>query len=283
MNKLAIVGDTCLDLTYEMAEKYDFSLISYYIQMDDRHLVDQIDIQSRTFYQRMENHEVLSTGIPPIQAIIDRLDELKAHGYSQALLICASEKLTGMRQLYEVVKSDYEGMELYIYDSNQVASSAGLLLLYAAQMNREGRNVHEIIEELNRVKDQVHIYALFRTLKYVIKGGRLNKYAGALGTLLNIQPILRDNNGEVGIIDKVRGKKKSFIALVEHLKSSLKDSKRYHLAIFSGNNDEEITMLKEELKELIENAEFYIETELSPVLGVHAGPQSMGVSYLKLD
>ncbi len=283
MNKLAIIGDTCLDLTFEMAETYDFSLLSYHLQMDDRHLVDQVDITSREFYERMENHDVLSTGIPSIQSVIDQLDELKAEGYTQALLMCASEKVTGMRQLYEVVMSDYEGLDLYVFDTKQIASSGGLMVIYAAQMNKDGKTVDEIIEELERIKDQSNIYALFRTLKYVIKGGRLNKYVGALGTFLNIQPILRDIDGEVGIIDKVRGKKKSFTALVYYIEKALKNSDRYYLAIFSGNNDEEKEMLKKAIKTYIDKAEFFLETELSPVLGVHAGPESIGISFIKID
>lgn len=283
MKKLAVVGDTSQDLTYELGEKYGIEVIPYYVQMGENHYKDLDEINTDKFYETMGEYEVLSTGTPPVQDVIDKLDFLKSQGYEQVLLIASSEKVTGMYSLYGAVKSNYEGMELYLYETGQIGSSAGLLSIYAGEMNKDGKSVEEIISELDRIRDKAKIFALFRTLKYLVKGGRFNKYKGMLGNLLNVNPLLTMEDKEIVAKEKIRGTKNSLMALAECAKKELKDAKRYRLAIFTGDNDKELVTLRELIKEEIKNAEMYLENGLTAVLGVHAGPKAIGISIIKLD
>ncbi|MCD1147751.1 DegV family protein [Peptoniphilus sp. KCTC 25270] len=283
MKKIAIFGDTSQDLTLDMQEKYGIEILSYQLQMGEEHYKDQVDIQSREFYQRMEEYEVLSTGTPNLQDAIDALDKVKAQGAEEAILITSSGKLTGMVQLYTAMVSSYEGLKLHIFETNQIAASAGLQTIYAAELRDQGKTSEEILQELESIKKEkdASIFALFRTLKYIIKGGRFNKYKGMLGTFLHINPLLQAVDGEVGVIGKARGKKKSLQLLVDEVKKYIGDTKDYRIAIFSGNNDKEVEELQKLLKEEIEKAKMVIVTELTPMLGVHAGPEAIGVSLLR--
>lgn len=283
MKKIAIFGDTSQDLTLDMKEKYGIEILSYQLQMGEEHYKDQVDIQSREFYERMENYEVLSTGTPNLQDAIDALDKAKAQGAEEAILITSSEKLTGMVQLYTAIASSYEGLKLHIFETDQIAAATGLQTIYAAELRDQGKTSEEILQELESIKKEkdASIFALFRTLKYIIRGGRFNKYKGMLGMFLHINPLLRAVDGEVGVIGKARGKKKSLGLLVEEVKEYIGDAKEYRIAIFSGNNDKEVAQLQELLKEEIEKAKMVIVTELTPMLGVHAGPEAIGVSLLR--
>ncbi|MBG9980321.1 DegV family protein [Facklamia lactis] len=283
MNKLAIVADTTQDLTFEIGKEYGIEVISYSIQMGEKHYKDQVDITTRQFYEKMENYEVLSSGVPPLQDVIDRLDQLSSDGYTQALLITSAAKLTGMRQLYEVLLNQYEDLDLFVFETSHIGSTAGLHSIYAAELRDAGKAAEEILQELERVNQKASIFALFRSLKYVIKGGRLNKYAGMIGTMLNINPLLTIQNSEITIINKARGKKKSYQSLVTAVQKELNDTSRYKLVIFAGNNDEETAELEKDLANEIKGAETFYATELTPVLGVHGGPKSVGVSILKID
>ena len=283
MSKIAVMVDTSFDLTYDLAEKYGIYLVSYQLQMGDRHLKDQVDIQSREFYEVMHEYDTLSTGIPSIQEVIDTYHQVNNDGYDELIVLTSSHKMTGMRQLHEVAKEDAPNLNIHIFDTDQIASSALLLAIYAQDLVNDGLNTQEIMVQLEVAKHHSQIFALFRTLKYLVKGGRFNKYKGAVGTLLNVQPLLSIIDGEVGVLDKVRGRKKSFLAAVEKVKKYIGDSQKYRIAMFSGNNAEDITLMKEHLSQELANAELVIETELTPVLGVHAGPESIGISVLKLD
>lgn len=283
MSKIAVMIDTSFDMTYELAEQYGIYLVSYQLQMGEKHLKDQIDIQSRTFYEEMHHYETLSTGIPPIQDVIDKYEEIKQDGFEEVIVLTSSHKITGMRGLHEVAKEDIEGLNIHVIDTEHIASSALLLAIYAKDLVDEGKSAQEILSAVDKHKSHTAIFALFRTLKYLVKGGRFSKYKGAVGTLLNVQPLLGIVEGEVGVLDKVRGRNKSLLAMVARIKEYIGNSQRYRIAMFSGNNAEEIEKLKIHLQAELAKAELVIETELTPVLGVHAGPESIGISVMKLD
>lgn len=283
MTKIAIFGDTSQDLNMNLGKEYGIEVMPYKMQMNDEHYIDQVDIQSREFYEKMEKYDVLKTGTPAPQEVVDRLDKLKAEGYTDAIMITCSSKMTGMYNVYSSIKSYYEGINIHLYETDQIASSAALVTIYAAKLRNEGKSLDEILNELERLRPNYTIFALFRTLTYVVKGGRFNKYAGLLGNLLNIHPLLTPIDAEVGVTAKPRGKKKSQNLLVEEVKKYIGDSQRYWLSIFSGNNDEEVAEVEEKLRAEFDRAEFVLRTELTPMLGVHAGPKSLGVAILKLD
>lgn len=283
MKNFAIFGDTSQDLTYELGEKYGIEVIPYTIQMGERHLKDLEDISSREFYQTLDQYDTLSTGTPPLQDVIDRLDKVKAQGVEEVLLITSCAQLTSMYSLYGTIKSHYEGLDLHLFDTDSIGAGAGIISIYAGLLKEKGKSLEEIVQELNRVKGQGSLHALFRTLKYLVKGGRFNKYKGALGMLLNINPLLKVENKEIVVKDKVRGQKGSLSALTRAVKEELEGAKSYYIILFSGDNEEELVELRAKLADQIQGAQVYLETEFTPVLGVHAGPKSIGVATLKLD
>lgn len=285
MNKIGIIADTSQDLTFELGEKYDIEILSYHVQLGNRHYKDLIDIGTREFYQTMGNYDTLMTGIPSVTDLEEKLNKFRDEGTKDILIFVSSDKLTGLEALAGTVKSYYEGLNIHIYQTGQIGSSAGLFSIYAAELRERNYTLDQIVQELDRIKskENVNIMALFRTLKYIVKGGRFNKYKGMVGMFLKINPVLRLIDGSIEVVDKVRGKQKSLKVLADTIKDDLKDAKKYKIVLFSGDNDEEIQDLKELLKAEIDNAEMYLETELTTVLGVHAGPKSIGVSYMILD
>lgn len=283
MTKLAIVGDTAQDFTYELAEQFGVEVISYYIEMDDVSYKDLYDINAQKFYEVMDNHERLSTGIPPVQEVLDLLKSLKKQGFDEVLFLTGSAQLTGMLGLYNSVKTMYDDMKIHIFDTTHIASASALLTIEAAKMRDSGKAVEEILERLEELKTQSKVFAVFRSLKYLVKGGRFGKYKGMIGSLLNINPILTMKDSEIEMLDKVRGTKKSLVALIDYIKKYIEGSKKYNIVIFEGDNKSEFDELKEALKYEIENANLVIETKLTPVLGVHTGPQVLGASVLILE
>lgn len=285
MNKIGIIADTAQDLDLELGEKYGIEILSYHVQMGEKTFKDLVDIDSRTFYQTMDQYNTLQTAIPSVQDLIEILDNMKGQGIEDVIIIVCTEKLTGMEGLAGTVQSYYEGLNIHIYQTNQIGSSAGLFSIYAAELRDKGLSVEEITSELNRIKngEKATIHALFRTLKYLIKGGRFNKYKGMIGMFLHINPLLKVEDGLIEVIDKIRGKTKSLNALADKIREEIGESKKYRIIIFSGDNDEEVEELKEILKDLIDGAELYLQTEFTSVLGVHAGPKSIGIATMKLD
>ncbi|CDZ74293.1 EDD domain protein, DegV family [Peptoniphilus sp. ING2-D1G] len=284
MKRIEIIADTTQDFTYELADRFGVQLLSYYIEMDGKYYKDLEDINSKEFYKVMQNYEQLSTGVPPVKDVTDLLDELKSEGVEDVICITSSSTVTGMTALYHTVKQSYEGLNIHIYETKHIGATAALMTIRAAELRDAGKSIEEIFKELHRVNDQTKIYAIFRTLSYVVKGGRFNKYKGMIGNFLKITPLLsQDDSGAVVPLEKIRGEVKSLKVFIEAIRKEVGESKKYRLIIFSGDNEREKEILKENIKDLIEKADLFFETELTPVLGVHGGPGAIGCGIMKLD
>lgn len=280
MKKFAILADTSQDFTFESAKDFGVELVSYYLSMGEKDYKDQVDIDKKTFYSVIDQHDKLSTGVPPIQDVIDKIEELKEKGFEGAIVVTSSSEITGMNNLYESVKNIIDDFELFVLDSNTVGSAAAFLAIEAAKMRDKGLSPQEIVAKLELLSDQIDIYAIFRSLEYLVKGGRMSPVKAAIGGFLNIFPILTAKEKKVDILEKARGKKKSLERLAQIVKDRIDGAESYYIGIFQGDNQEEVDQLKDMLKEQIDKADLFLETVLTPVLGVHAGPEALGVSVL---
>lgn len=280
MNKIAIIADTSQDFTFETAQKYGLELIPYYIEIDGTTYRDLIEINSREFYRKIKNCDTLSTGVPPLQDVLNLLDRLKEEGYTDVIAITTSAVLTGMYGVYGAAVSHEPGLNIRIFDTESVASGAALLCIRASELRAEGKSADEIVRILEEEKKRVRIYAVFRTLTYLVKGGRFNKYRGMIGNLLHIHPLLCMDNGALGVAERIRGQKKSLKALADKIRQDIGNHRSYKLIFFSGDNGEEIAELRELLKSEIAGALDFQETELTAVLGVHAGPGAIGACVM---
>lgn len=283
MNKIAIVGDTSQDLTFELAKDKNIELVSYYIERDGQSLKDLVEINSNEFYSTIDNYADLKTGVPPIADGLELIEKLKNEGYTDVICIASSSKLTGMVGMYNSLKQMVEDINISIIDTDLIASAAGIVVIEAANLRDQGKSKEEIIEQIETLCKQAYIIAAFKTLKYLVKGGRFNKYKGMIGNLLNINPIITLKNGELEILDKVRGSKKSIVTLVENIENISNECNSYKLVLFHGEDFDDYENFKSKLSTVIENAEEVIETRLTSVLGVHTGPKTLGATILKLS
>ena len=117
-----------------------------------------------------------------------------------------------------------------------------------------------------------------------MKGGRIGKVSGILGSALKIKPIISCNtDGIYDTIAKVRGRKQSINKMMEIARAKVGNHKNYYIALCHGDALDEMLQMKEELKDLISNAKIYSEGQISPVLGVHTGPGLLGIGVMILE
>lgn len=277
MKDFKIILDTSSDFTIERAEEYDIGLIPYYITLGENTYQDLFELPSHTFYSEMKNHTHISTGIPSPHDVHKVLDQSLLEGYKKFLFFTSSHKVTGMSNLLEIIKKERQDITIEIYDTLGVGMQICLQALHAIDLRDKGEKLENIVHYLRTHRHNAHVFALFRTLKYLIQGGRLSGWKGTIGQLLNIQPLLEMKDGMVHIKERIRGKKKSLIRLVEETQKLLSGHTNYYIGIFSGDNTEEKSLLKEMLHNEIIHSKRYIETDLTSVLGVHGGPEAIGV------
>jgi DegV family protein with EDD domain len=152
-----------------------------------------------------------------------------------------------------------------------------MLVVTAAEMAKAGASREEIIAEVHRLRSELRLYFLVDTLEYLKKGGRIGKASAVLGSLLNIKPILSiDDEGLVFPFDKVRGQKRAMARIAEVLESDVKDRPVTLVIAVTPGYSSGLTEISELLKERL-NVRNYMETEIGPVIGTHAGPGTIGL------
>lgn len=283
MEKIAILGDTSQDLDFNLAKQFHIELLPYYISMDETSVKDLVDIDKETFFRTMDDYEEVKSGVPSANDVLEILSRLEEEGYTDVIMMTSTVKLTGMHALYYSLLQMDPVLKLHIIDTGTVASSAGLLVIEAAKLRDQGLDVNSILNRIHELKEKTRVRAAFQTLKYVVKGGRLGKLAGAVGSLLNINPLLTIEDNEIAITDKARGAKKGLKLLADHLREDLEGVKNYHIVTFHGDSQQEYDLFKKENQEIINQANLAIESRLASVLGVYTGPKVVGYSILTLD
>lgn len=282
-NKIAILTDSCSDVPQNLLEKFHIYLLSLSINYKDRSYRDRIDITPEEVYENLEI-EIPHTSLPSMGEIHEIIEKIIADGYSQIIIPVISSGLSGTYNAIKSVCEDFKNIKTAVIDTKNIALGSGFLSIYAAQLVEKHLSFEEIVSKLEeKIKDS-HMYYSIQTLHYLVKGGRLGRVEGMLGSLLQIKPIIAcDVDGIYYTVEKVRGRKQCINKLMEIVQEEIKDKKNYYLAISHGYAQEEADKVKEKMKPYIDKATLFVEGQISPALGVHTGPGLIGIGYFNLD
>jgi len=175
-----------------------------------------------------------------------------------------------------------ENMEIAVIDSKMLSMGLGRLVLYAQKLISEGKKSFvEIIEMVEAKKEEIDVFFIVDTLKYLKEGGRIGKVQGTLAELFNIKPIISiDEDGEYFNFDKVRRKKRALKKMFEIAKKRVKDGS-YFIDVMHAAAEKEAEELYNKFAEL-SNVKQSILGEISPAMIVHAGPGLIGVVITRI-
>jgi len=279
-NKIGIVvcGNSGVDY---MTLDYPVKMIRSTLHLNGEEYEDYVDIQAKEFYQRVvEDPDIdVSTSQTSTGKIAEVYEELKNEGYTDVIVVVISSKLSGTYQGAILAKELVEGINVYVIDSRSVSYGEAFLVLEAIKMIKKGKNAREIIDRLEKIRDNIHIYVLVDTLKFLVKNGRLSSTSGFLGTLLKIKPLLMlQKDGSLVPYEKIRTTNKAQARLWEVIKRDI-EGKNVILFISYTNNEDKAKEIKKKLMEIKEDLTIEL-VPLTPVVGAHAGPGTLGVGYI---
>lgn len=282
-NKIAIMTDSCSDVPRNLLERFHIYEMALSINYKDRSYRDRVDITPEEVYENLQI-EIPHTSLPTIGEIHETIEKIIADGYDQIIIPVISSGLSGTFKAIEMVCEDFKNIKTKVIDTKNIAIGSGFLSIYAAQLVEKNFNFEEIVKKVESKIEDSNIYYSLQTLHYLIKGGRLGRVEGMIGSILQIKPIIScDKDGIYYTVEKVRGRKQSINRLIEIIQDKVKDKKNYYLAVCHGYAQEEADKIKERMQPYIDNATLFMEGQISPALGVHTGPGLVGVGFLSLD
>jgi DegV family protein with EDD domain len=235
---------------------------------------DQIDLDSDEFLRLLaKNAELPKTSQPASGLFEETYARLCADG-SEVVSIHLSSKLSGTLHSAEMARDALRSRCLVdVVDSRSASLGLGLIVLSAAQLAIAGADSRQIVSHVRRLAPNVHILFFVDTLEFLQRGGRIGRARALLGTLLNIRPILKLEEGEVHPVEKVRTRSKAIDRLVEFVELFPEFER---LAIVHSNTSGDVETLLRRLEPLYPRERITVG-QYGPVIGTHAGPGGIGV------
>jgi len=278
--KIAVVTDSTSDLSKEVLKDKNIESFPLKIIYSDREYRDRVDIQPQEVYDKFEQ-EIPTTSMPGPDEVKNMYLDLKEKGYTHIISIHISSGLSGTYNTCKMVSKEIEGIKIELIDSKMLSMGLGRLVLYAQDLIDKGENNFESIVKMVKEKvDNIDLFFIVSTLKYLKKGGRIGKVRGTIAELLNIKPIISiDDEGQYYTFDKVRTRKKSIKKLIDLAKEKINDGMCY-VDVMHADAKEEAVVILDKLKN-ISNVKEALLGEISPAMVVHSGPGLIGVCITK--
>jgi len=277
---LVVCGNSGVDY---MKLDYPVKMIRSTLNLGGKEYEDYVDIQAKEFYDIIQaNPDIdVSTSQTSTGKIASVYEELKDEGYTDVIAIVISSKLSGTYQGAVLAKDMVPGINVYVIDSRSVSYGEAFLVLEAIKLIKSGHKTRDIIDKLEKIRDNIYIYVLVDTLKFLVKNGRLSATSGFLGTLLKIKPLLHvQRDGSLVPFEKIRTTGKAQQRLLEVVRHDV-DGKNVVMFIAYTNNQDKAAEIRKEI--LAFRPDITVElVPLTPVVGAHAGPGTLGVGYIVL-
>ena len=277
---LVVCGNSGVDY---LKLDYPVKMIRSTLNLGGKEYEDYVDIQAGEFYDIIQSNPDIdvSTSQTSTGKIASVYEELKEEGFTDVIVVVISSKLSGTYQGAVLAKDMVPGINIYVIDSRSVSYGEAFLVIEAIKMIKNGYKTRDIIDKLEKIRDNIYIYVLVDTLKFLVKNGRLSAASGFLGTLLKIKPLLHvQRDGSLVPFEKIRTTSKAQQRLIEVVKHDI-DGKNVVMFIAYTNNIEKAKEIKKEIQTI--RPDVVVElVPLTPVVGAHAGPGTLGVGYIVL-
>lgn len=246
--------------------------------------MDGVDIDHQRFYEMLvERDELPKTGQVNPYAFSQTIAEAREAG-DEAVIITVGAKLSGTNQSARTALAEAPGGDVFVVDSNNVTLGERVLVEYALRLVDEGRSASQIAAAVEAVRDRVVVIGLLETLEYLVRGGRLSAAAGAVGTLLNVKPVVAAEDGLIVQLGKARGSKNGRNLLNQKVEKAGGVDFSMPLALgYTGLSD---AVLKKYIEDSAALWAGHTEGELSihtigATIGTHVGPGAVAVAFFR--
>lgn len=287
MEKIAIVTDSNSGITQEEGRRLGVSVLPMPFYINDVMYLEGITLTQEEFYEKLKNDEAISTSQPSPAEVCGLWDNLLKE-YDEVVHIPMSSGLSASCEtaMAMALARDYDG-RVQVVDNQRISVTQRQSVLDALVLCEAGRTAAEIKEKLEEEKMESSIYITLETLKYLKKGGRITPAAAAIGTVLNLKPVLQIQGEKLDAYAKVRGKKQAKKVMLKAIREDWEGRFRKYveagemcLQMAYTGNKEEAEEFKEEVQAVFPGADIHMDP-LSLSVACHIGHGALAVACSK--
>ncbi|MCI0129673.1 MULTISPECIES: DegV family protein [unclassified Vagococcus] len=280
--KIAIVTDSTAYIQEQYQNHKNLFVLSVPLIIDDVVYQEGIDITDEAFYEKLKvAKEFPKTSQPALGEVYELYETLAKSGYDAVISIHLSTGISGFITTLNGISKDFSDIDIYPFDSYITSGPMGRMVEVALEMTEHKEaNPKEMIQHLEEMRRFAEGYIVVDDLNHLVRGGRLKNGAAIIGTLLKIKPILRFQDGDIILSEKIRSQKKALSRVIdivlEEVPSKPHDSMFY---VIHCNNIEVAEHVKEDMLKRDSQLEVIL-CDFGPVIGTHLGEKSIGIGVI---
>ena len=277
-----IVSDSTCDLSQELLQRYDVSILPLHILLGEQEYEDGQDIFPDEIYQWSDKNKTTpKTSAPALDRVMDLLRPYVAEG-REVICFAISESMSTSANVMRIAAEELEAEKLItVIDSANLSTGIGLLVIEAATMAQNGKNAQDIVKKIEELKPFVRASFVVDTLTYLYRGGRCSGLAAMAGGALKLHPKIVVEDGAMNPAKKYRGKmKKVLMDYVKDMENELKQAKKDRVFITHSGCDQDIIR---EIYQHLDSLNIFSEilvTRAGGVISSHCGPGTLGVLFI---
>ena len=288
MPQVAIVTDSVVSIPESIIENLNIHWVPYYIHRGEEVLRDLVTIQREAFYEWLPNAQELPlTASPGPGDYLEMYEKLvNEEDVNEIISIHMTSKGSGAYQAAKtaqsMIKDKMPDLQVEVVDTLNVSMCHGWMVIEAARASLQGRSLNDIVNIVKNMIPSTQMLQTADTLKYLYMGGRIGKAKHMVGTLLNIKPLIGMEDGVIVPLGQARSRKKVYQMIVDKVGAAVGEIGKIKVAYVHAAAYEEAEKIKALLETRLDCVESII-AELSPALGVHTGPGTVGVCYFPVE
>ena len=281
--KIALVTDSTCDLGQDVIDKYQINMLPLNVNFGENNYLDRITIQHEQFYALLkENIDYPKTSQVNEKSFINLYSHLASH-YDSIIAIHLSEKLSGTfnssQKAAEKISKEFN-KPISVINSKSISGAMGLILQRTAEAIEAGHSHEEVVKMAERWSDNSRIFVSVKTMKYLVRSGRVSRFKGLIARMLNITPIVSiDLTGKAVVFDKSFNQRANMEKVLRHVKKINTENKIWNYVVLHANNSNAARWYSKKMESLTGKKATSI-VNISPVLGVHAGIGAAAVALL---
>ena len=283
MPKTAIIADSTCDLSEELLERYQVTIVPLHIRLGDAEYRDGADITPAEIYAWADAHKTTpKTSAVSVEDVISALEKVLQNA-DEAVCFCISESMSASGEMMRVAASEMGVSDrVFVINSQNLSTGIGLQVIEAAILAQQGKGGAEIAAEIEAVIPKVRASFVVDTLTYLHRGGRCSGLTAMAGSALKLHPMITVAGGAMSAGKKYRGKMdKVIMDYVEDLIPQIEAARPERIFItHSGCNAQIVAKVRERLEKTGRFSEI-LETIAGGVVSSHCGPGTLGVLFIE--
>lgn len=281
--RIALVTDSIADLPVEFIDAHQIHQYPLNLHMEDTIYYDKLTIKSERFYQLMDDLSVYPTSSQPnAKSLLNFFSFLTTY-YDEILVITVSKEMSGTYQAFIDAAKEFPNQKIHIINSKQNSGAEGLLVMKAQELIQAGLSLDEIVSRMDNLIERSKIYVSVRTLKYMVRSGRVSKVTGMIGKIANLKPVISiDRDGKGIISDKGLSLKSSDKKIYNHVKEVHETYGIESYAIVHARGGKRVDDYVEKYSKLIGRAPDYV-MDISTIVAMNAGLGTIAIAYIRGD